>query len=398
MQRHTLLIIGSAALVAGCGDAESLLGNAALRIRGRTTAPYLQMDAPDSVIVSWFTPTPMVGEVEVIETPAGDPQVRRLTEEAAREHHQVRVEGFNSEASYSYRLVGRAATDDQTRPLPVPKGAGQPVSFAVLGDSGRGTPQQYAVAEQMAAASPDYVIHTGDVVYPRGADVDYDAHFFAPYTDLLDGVVIFPCLGNHDVGLLDGEAYLSNFILPENGPAGLAPERWYSIDLGDVHLASIDGNAGPDVLADRVIPWLRDDLAATPATWRFVVMHFPVYTSGTPTRQPDPADQAVWGGLFDDTGVDVSFTGHNHFYERTLPIRDGQVVAPGEGTVYVVSGNGGASLYPLALRAPYSAAATDETFGFTWVGVDGPRITIRHVDQDGGLRDEVTWTKDTQTP
>jgi hypothetical protein len=44
-----------------------------------------------------------------------------------------------------------------------------PFGFAVLGDSGSGDPPQFAVAQRMAARAPDFVVHTGEMIYPDAA-------------------------------------------------------------------------------------------------------------------------------------------------------------------------------------------------------------------------------------
>ena len=42
------------------------------------------------------------------------------------------------------------------------------------------------------------------MIYERGAARDFDRKFFAPYQALLRRLVLWPCLGNHDVETEDG--------------------------------------------------------------------------------------------------------------------------------------------------------------------------------------------------
>ena len=59
-------------------------------------------------------------------------------------------------------------------------GHGQPQTSPRFSDAfDSGAPQN------MAADRPDYILHAGDVVYPEGADTDYDRTFFRPYAALL---------------------------------------------------------------------------------------------------------------------------------------------------------------------------------------------------------------------
>ncbi len=78
------------------------------------------------------------------------------------------------------------------------------VKFAVIGDSGRGTPPQHEVAAQMVRyreAFPfAFVLMLGDNIYEGPATPDdYRTKFEEPYQALLDkGVKFYAVLGNHD--------------------------------------------------------------------------------------------------------------------------------------------------------------------------------------------------------
>ena len=89
------------------------------------------------------------------------------------------------------------------RPWPCPTKS-RSIKFAIIGDSGRGSAEQHAVAAQMVAYRQrfDYrfVLMAGDNIYegPATAD-DYRLKFEEPYKLLLDaGVRFFAVLGNHD--------------------------------------------------------------------------------------------------------------------------------------------------------------------------------------------------------
>jgi hypothetical protein len=68
-----------------------------------------------------------------------------------------------------------------------------------------------------------------------------------------------------------------------------------------------------------------------------------------------------WGPLFEQYGVDVVFDGHDHSYERSKTVDDFLVGGAGGhdglGTIYVMSGGGGASLDGAAKRG-WRAART----------------------------------------
>jgi hypothetical protein len=70
----------------------------------------------------------------------------------------------------------------------------------------------------------------------------------------------------------------------------------------------------------------------------FLFMHAPVYTSSE-NHAPPPASADV-ADLCDEYGVKALFNGHNHAYERTVPIKGGQ--EDSGGTVYITVGPAGA--------------------------------------------------------
>src|SRR5689334_14710015 len=77
------------------------------------------------------------------------------------------------------------------------------LSFAVIGDSGDGSKEQYAIAKQMLAyreKTPfDSVLMLGDNIYGGGKPKYFKAEFELPYKDLLAaGVKFYAALGNHD--------------------------------------------------------------------------------------------------------------------------------------------------------------------------------------------------------
>ncbi len=224
---------------------------------------------------------------------------------------------------------------------------------------------------------------------------------------MLARIDFWPCLGNHDFGARgDAAAYREVFELPENGPPAdssapqeLAPERNYWFDYASCRIAVIDSNVGEDVLSQHVAPWLRQVMSAPEPRWRFVVCHHPPYTGGK--YAPDERLQRTIVPVVDETGVDVVFCGHDHNYQRTQPLKGGQVVAPGQGTVYIVTGAGGAQLYPIKpanQRPAYIVCGEGQRHSFTQVTVNGDELRLDQVALGGTLLDELTLHKAAGAP
>jgi len=277
--------------------------------------------------------------------------------------------------------------------------------FLAFGDSGNGSNTQRGVAEQMIATKPDLIIHLGDLIYPNGSPNDYKRNFFDPYRELLARVPFMPSLGNHDVATDKGQPFLDVFVLPENGPKGVQPERNYWFDFGDARFVALDTNReaekGAITEADmrgKVAPWLRDVLKSTDRRWKFVFFHHPPYTGSTHPAEAQAFVKSIFVPIFDECGVDVVFCGHNHLYERTKPIRNDKIVPPGQGTVYITSGAAGVSRYPEIEPHPdYIETFNSDVFSFTQVDLSANKLVLTQLDANGKPIDTLTIDKPAQS-
>jgi hypothetical protein len=198
--------------------------------------------------------------------------------------------------------------------------------------------------------------------------------------------VIWPSLGNHDVRTGGGDPWEAAFFTPANNAAG--SEHYYSFDYGPAHVTVLDSNAStsPD---SAQWEFLDRDLGASAAAWKFVVFHHPVYSSGN--HGGDPGLRANLVPLFDKHRVDVVFAGHDHHYERTKPMRGGQAVLPGGGTVYVTTGGGGKTIRPVGTSS--FTARSESAYHFIWGLLDPRALVLGMVRADGTMRDTATLRK-----
>jgi hypothetical protein len=113
----------------------------------------------------------------------------------------------------------------------------------------------------------------------------------------------------------------------------------------------------PSVLRD----WLINDLDASHQTWKVVIFHQPIFSSGNATISNDQMRNI--GQFLQDHGVNLVFNGHEHNYQRSKPIRaranvtsapvpgtpqvdvdnafDGATQMVPDGVLYFVEGAGG---------------------------------------------------------
>ena len=374
-----------------------------------TRYPYIQRTDESSFLIAWRTdleiPTRAVygtGPAN-LDREAGSSDPTRI--------HAAEIGNLSPETTYYYRVLDRDGSPlsriESTRTFP-PRGVSRPVRFTLMGDSGRpffqdggivAGPDQLLVAFQQDIVAPDFFVHLGDLVYDSGERQRYDPLFFTPYRETLKRAPVFPCIGNHDVATENGQPYIDNFYPPENAPD--SGERYYSFDYGNVHFTILDSNAftssSPDYDPACLFQcdWLEADLAAAAdQKWKVVAFHHPPYTTGIHLfdRPNVPLIREQWTPLFEAYGVDVVFSGHDHDYQRSLPLRGG---APDleQGVLYVVSGGGGNTLRPSISYAQCPAAFRNSAFRETTryhllkVTVDGDLLTMEAIDKEGVVFD-----------
>jgi hypothetical protein len=351
-----------------------------------TRRPYLQLLTAQSVTVVWNTDTsaacalaihPLGGATAVIPGPTSNVCA-------------IAASDLSAGTQYAYAPLADGValgpesvfrTNDPTSSF----------SFLVVGDSGCGCSAQLAVRDRMLGVTADFILHTGDMIYDNGEAANFDPRFFTPYAELIRRLVFWPCLGNHDIRTASGQPWRDAFYTPANNAAGA--EQYYSFDFGNAHVAVLDSNASTSPGSAQYV-FLDQDLGGSTALWKFVAFHHTIYSSSS--HGSALAIRANLVPVFDRHGVDAVFMGHDHDYERTKPLRGDQVVAPGEGTVYITTGGGGKSLYA-AGQSSFTAYA-ESAYHFTRVAVNGAALGIEMIRDDGAVRDTLSLTKPTPAP
>ena len=251
------------------------------------------------------------------------------------------------------------------------------VKFAVIGDSGRGTPPQFEVAAQMMRyreAFPfAFVLMLGDNIYEGPATAeDYRVKFEQPYRPLLDkDVKFFAVLGNHDdpreVSFppfnMHGERYYS-FAPPEDLVTRLATRvEFFALD---------STNLDPTQLR-----WLDERLGKSTAVWKICFLHHPLYTSG---RYRNTARLHRWAlePILTKHGVQVVFSGHEHIYQRT---------AIEQGVQYFISGGAGSLREGDGVAAPYIARTFSQDYHFMLIEIDGDDLYFQAISRRGATID-----------
>jgi predicted phosphodiesterase len=346
-----------------------------------TRGPYLQLLTTRSVTIAWSTDAPATCGVRV--GPVGGAQT--VVAGSIGSACAIPVGGLAPGTAYAYTPLADDVAVDAESVFQTDEPT-LPWTMLVFGDSGGGNAKQAAVRDAMLRSPADVIVHTGDMVYENGEPENYDPRFFEPYRDLIRRLDVWPCAGNHDVITASGQPWRDAFITPANNAAH--NEQYYSFDFGNAHVTVLDSNASTSP-GSAQYKFLDQDLAATTALWKLVVLHHTLFSNGSSGGNPTLRTNLV--PLFDAHGVDLVLAGHDHDYERTLPMVNGQVVAPGSGTVYVTTGGGGDSIRGVGTSA--FTAYSESAFHFTRLTEGGGWLLLQMIRDDGAVRDSMTLTK-----
>ena len=257
--------------------------------------------------------------------------------------------------------VNTAHTSALKLALPVKDGS---VRFAVIGDTGSGTPKQRDVGNMMVqyrAIFPfEFVLMMGDNLYGGETPQDFVKKFSEPYKALLDSKVKFyATLGNHDQPL---QVNYENFNM--NG------KEYYRFKKGNVAFYSLNSN----YMDKKQVQWLEDELSRDTSEWKVCFFHHPPYSSAK-KHGSDSQLRDVVEPIFVKYGVDVVLTGHDHVYER---------IKPQKGIYYFVSGAGGQLRSgDVSDASPLTEKSYDRDMHFMLFEVAGDQMYFQAISRTG---------------
>jgi acid phosphatase type 7 len=341
---------------------------------------------------------------------------------------------LNAEVRYRVKVGERTIREGAFR---TQASADRPVRCVLVGDLAQGRPQQRAIAWQMSLQKPDFLVALGDIVYPTGRVNQYMHFYFGTYNDvpeadpkvgapLMASVPFYPLLGNHDISaklakVPDALGVYYFFSAPKNGP-GEGP--WatridgdeaanskfraankdsypfidvYSFDNGPAHFVVLNVNPMMNLDDPTFRKWLIDDLRNAKGRWKIVCFHMPGFHSSIKHY----AEQQVrpLSPLFEEAGVTLTFAGHVHNYQRSVPLKfapnhkqekkksvdgrftldtafDGVNNTRPNGVIHIVAGGGGANLYGPGLEK--TKETLQKQFGANYADFTAKMVTDQH--------------------
>ncbi|MCK4560361.1 MAG: metallophosphoesterase [Calditrichia bacterium] len=334
-----------------------------------TKGPYLSSVTQTSMVISWQTDIASDSEVDYGLTENHGSIIRDTSKVTI---HSLELTGLTPSTTYHYQVKsGETTSEDnnfQTAVTP-----NEDFIFVAYGDTRTNASDHLSVVNRIIALNPKLVLNTGDLVEEGNSQYQWDI-YFDTIKDLANNTPIYSSAGNHEA---ESPLYYNQFFLPHNNPD--STEKYYSFDYGNSHFIALNTNISYQV-GSAQYTWLESDLdAASSAAFTFVFFHHPPYCSGT-SHGSDLNVRRTLCPLFETYGVDMVFNGHEHIYERTIPIN---------GITYVVTGGGGAPLSSVGSRGSWSAYA-ERTLHCIKVFVTEAAVKFWMIKPNGTVADSAT--------
>lgn len=374
--------------------------------------PYFVWMTDTTATIRWWTFQP---EAPGVRFWTGDGDTVQLVLDERGRRHTFQMLHLLPTTKYAYQIqLNDTLWSDVAEFRTFPRsGSKDKFAFLVVGDTGTLSPAQLALAEHINKEDVALALHVGDLAYPDGTASQLTIEHFGVYAPLLKRAALFPSPGDHDWRTNLAAPYVEAFE-PPGGHASGTP-FYYSFTYGNVRFISLDTSDSSEHAqaldyvgnpSSKQYQWLLLELSAARADpgidWIVVYFHHSPYSASTgfgghgshlPTRR-------ALAPLMDGYRVPIVFSGHDHDYQRSKPIRNNQIVDKDEGTVYVVTGGGGGRTTLRGTGADWFTAYSQQIFEYVRVTVDHYTMRLEAVDKDGRVFDryEITIPEERRKP
>jgi hypothetical protein len=284
---------------------------------------------------------------------------------------KVTFTGLKPDSTYYYNATGTEQGKGSFKTAPSERSSFQ---FVVYGDTRtRHDMHQQVISAILKHASPDLILHTGDLV-ATGADASLWPIFFDIERELLRKAAFFPALGNHE---RNDRSFYDFF--------DLSTTPYYSFNWGACHFIVMDSDISSVSKSEvarhafwsEQVHWLEEDLQGSQsADFRFVSAHHPPVTA-VERRQGDNPHVTALMPMFEKYKVSAAFFGHDHNYQHYLK----------SGVHYFVTGGGGAPLYDVDKPPEDITRKVSRTENFVVVKVSGKTVRVEAFKPNGETLD-----------
>ncbi len=272
---------------------------------------------------------------------------------------------------------------------------GSPYIVAATGDGADGGTFAAGVAGLVSSLNPNLFLYLGDV-YEDGTISEFYNWYgnsgtnFSNFYSITD-----PTIGNHEYTGSQAPGYFDYW---NNIP------NYYSFNAGGWHFISLNSNASrfPVDINSPEYAWLAQDLASNSGACTIVYYHHPLFNIGP--EGPTTAMSDIWT-LMAQNNVSIVLNGHDHDYQRWVPLDANGQPSPSGITEFVAGGGGHGTQTILNSdsRVVYSNDLSPQAFGALKLALSPSGASFEYINSSGIILDSgvvpcVTAGADVQAP
>ena len=378
-RRLSKLVSQATALAAFCGAVSAEAGV--------TKGPYLQDVRSNEAEVRIEVSPPTPATLQIFSLSAKDGGAGKLigplahAESGTASMHSLHVTGLSPATTYRYVVTAGGETRDGSVTTAPADDAKAPFSFLIYGDNRSNDDAHAAIVKDLVGAPGDFLVNSGDMV-ENGALPELWQRFFDIEGPLLRDRCLFAAIGNHELIESSGSSFLRYFGEDSADVSGVRKlyrtVRWENTRF--FFLNGTDEFTGSDERR-----WIDGELGKSDnepnLVWRIVVVHYGPWSSSLHGN-----NARLWNGgmldVFKAHHIDLIVSGHDHVYER----------GESQGLLYIVSGGGGAPLYPIGDPLK-STRKGESTYHYIEAKIDGDTFSMTAKRVDGSLLDACGFKK-----
>ena len=209
--------------------------------------------------------------------------------------------------------------------------------------------------EAVRISGAEFFLNAGDETDAARHERDW-TWYFKSGTNIFRSQTLASTMGNHDFRYDSWEATWNfPYWLKKHNyvdPLGEYDNGWfYSFDYGNAHFVVINGNIakangsalGVDFgeLRDKMVEWLKKDLASTDADFKIILSHQGMYSYPVHTWDSETSElRGILVPIIDEYDVDLFFQGHDHVWIRTNTMEGGKKTVNTDVCIDTVDGEG----------------------------------------------------------
>jgi chitodextrinase len=256
---------------------------------------------------------------------------------------------------------------------------GAPFIVAASGDGASGEIYAGLVADLITSLNPNLFLYLGDV-YEKGSVAEFYNWYGTP-TINFGRLKSFtnPTIGNHEYENGVAPGYFDYW---DNVP------NYYSYNAGGWHFISLNSNTAfePADPQSAQYQWLQQDLAAHAGACTIAYYHHPLFNIGAEAPKTSMSD--AWA-LMNQYGVSIVLNGHDHDYQRWMPL-DANGQPSSSGITEFVAGGAGHGVQTFTTtdsRVAYSNDMNPAAFGVLLLQLNSNGANFSYVNTGGNVLD-----------